>query len=104
MMLRRGVDFKGCGFQMELFNMPIHLKITLPLWKTSSKSSTGVYRFEVEKPNTLGYVQRICCREYSFSMDLNVKLWYTCHLARKCIVATQCHYKSFSANLSPSEG
>ena len=28
-------------FHMDLFNMPIHLKITLPLWQTNSNPSTG---------------------------------------------------------------
>ena len=33
--------YKVLGFQTGLLNMPIHLKTTLPLWKTYGKSSTG---------------------------------------------------------------
>ena len=38
--LKQNVAQRGCEFQMELLNMPIHLKITHPLKKTCSKSST----------------------------------------------------------------
>ena len=35
-------------FKMSYSKMLIHLKITLPLWKVSLKSSTGVYGFQME--------------------------------------------------------
>ena len=34
-----------CDFQKELLSIPIHLKITLPLWNAYGKFSTGVYDF-----------------------------------------------------------
>ena len=37
----RHVAQRGCEFQVESLNMPIHKKITLPLWKTCRKFSTG---------------------------------------------------------------
>ena len=47
--------FKGvCGFQIELPSMPIHLNITLPLWKTWDKS----YTEEVLMPNEVGLGDR----------------------------------------------
>ena len=39
--LNYNVVQRGCDFQMELLNMLIHLKITLPLWDVHCKSSTG---------------------------------------------------------------
>ena len=33
-----------CGIKIELLHMPIHLKITLPLWNAYGKASTeGVW-------------------------------------------------------------
>ena len=51
-MLTRRVD----DFQMELLNMPIHLKISLPLWNTHANLPQGMCRFQIVSGFEYAYI------------------------------------------------
>ena len=54
--MNQNISQKAVNFKLTFLNLPIHLKITIPKWKTCGKSSTGgawISPLQVNTQNTL---------------------------------------------------
>ena len=71
----QNVAQRVCDFQIELPNIPIHLKIALPLWNAYGKSSTGGVWVS---NGVIHWLLACAARQYLFALAVN-QFW-RCHV------------------------